>query len=77
MAHDNEGFCAGCGCSLEHAPEIHTSSIFSPTEQFELCPQCGRQEEAEIDKEGTNNLPTLLAIYKGNAARINGDPYGS
>jgi hypothetical protein len=39
------------------------SSIFGATQEDVLCEACSKVEEKQIDENGTNDLPQLLAIY--------------
>jgi len=68
--------CACCGISLKvfrlagsgvpptsRKDRHYTSSLFSPNKQFTLCSSCYRNEEHLIEKEGTNDIPSLLATY--------------
>ena len=63
MADDDH--CARCGCYLPWGVTTGVSSLYSPHREFTLCEPCFFDEEAEIDREGTNDLPDTLRRYQG------------
>lgn len=54
-------YCPCCGADCTYSRWL--SALDSPI-LAELCVPCGEKEESEIDRLGTNNIPTLLATYK-------------
>lgn len=60
--------CARCRIKVDQMRDcLGESGIYSPTGRaFTLCEQCFLDEEAEIDAQGTNNLPGRLDEYRAN-----------
>lgn len=64
--------CVGCGCEFKIRvvggvsiqETQHHSSLYGAQEGHILCRQCYETEEAAIEKEGTNYVPTLLSTYR-------------
>jgi hypothetical protein len=76
MALVNEYFCAGCGSEIYYAKSTGISSVYSAKDSdfagkdILLCEPCFFAEEAQIDAEGTNNLPHVLDRYRSTLANL-------
>ena len=70
MAFVNEYFCARCGNDIYNANATGVSSIYNAEDSdfagkyILLCEPCFFAEEAQIDSDGTNNLPLVLDRYR-------------
>ena len=66
MADNNifdQEFCADCGCFIRDGEADGLSSLYSPDQGFRLCEPCWLDEDAEIEKAGTNDIPERVARY--------------
>lgn len=61
----NNRMCARCRCSLTDTMTTGDSGIYQ-SHGIELCEPCFFEEDAEIEREGTNNLPDTLKRYREN-----------
>lgn len=55
--------CVRCRSQIWRHETHGESSLYSPDRSFTLCEPCFFDEDAEIEREGTNNLPDRLADY--------------
>jgi hypothetical protein len=55
--------CARCRSSIGEHETDGESGIYSPDREFILCEACFLEEDAEIETEGTNNLPDRIKQY--------------
>jgi len=60
--------CANCKRPIVGSDGGSESSVYSPDRAFILCEPCWLQENAEIDREGTNDLPQRVKRYADSAA---------
>ena len=58
--------CARCRCNLYEQDCTGESGLYSPNRAFTLCEPCFFDEDAEIEKEGTNDLPLRIEQYREN-----------
>jgi recombinational DNA repair protein (RecF pathway) len=58
--------CARCGKWIKHGETTGESQLFSPTKAYTLCEPCWLEEEVEIEAEGTNAMPAVIASYEDN-----------
>lgn len=60
--------CARCRMRVDQIRDcLGESGIYSPTGRaFTLCEQCFLDEDAEIDRAGTNDIPERLDEYRAN-----------
>lgn len=60
--------CARCRRKVDQYRDcLGESGIYSPTGRaFTLCEQCFLDEELEIDRVGTNDIPERLDEYRAN-----------
>lgn len=64
----DEECCANCGCFIGERMADGLSSVYSPDRAFRLCEPCWLEEDAEIERQGTNDLPHLRERYEANVA---------
>lgn len=67
MMSDIRCNCARCCKSMRYGDASGESQVFSPTRAFELCEPCWLKEDAEIEANGSNKIPELLAMYIANS----------
>lgn len=59
--------CARCRKRVDQIKDcLGESGIYSPGRAFTLCEQCFLDEESEIDRVGTNDIPERLEEYRLN-----------
>lgn len=60
--------CARCRQPIGRQDTTGESQLYCPGSQhgYILCEPCFFEEETEVDKEGTNNLPETLVKYYDN-----------
>lgn len=59
--------CANCNCDLTFAKEDGISGLYNPgPNSFRLCVDCWEAEEAVIDEDGTNIVPSMVERYARN-----------
>jgi hypothetical protein len=59
--------CARCRLKLRDEDCQGESGIYSPTGRaFTLCEPCFEDEDAEIERAGSNDLPGVLDQYRAN-----------
>lgn len=60
--------CARCRRAVHYLKDcLGESSIYSPTGRaFTLCEKCWMDEDLEIDRAGTNDIPERLDEYRAN-----------
>ena len=58
--------CARCRKPVDQSECLGESGIYSPGRAFTLCEQCFLDEDLEIDRTGTNNIPERLDEYRAN-----------
>jgi hypothetical protein len=60
--------CARCRKRVDQFKDcLGESGIYSPTGRaFTLCEQCFLDEDLEIDRAGTNDIPERLDEYRAN-----------
>ena len=56
--------CARCRCNLYETDCTGESGLYSPNRSFTLCEPCFFDEEAETDREGTNDIPLRVEEYR-------------
>lgn len=68
MDYANGTMCARCRKRVDQLKEcLGESGIYSPTGRaFTLCEQCFLDEDLEIDRAGTNDIPERLDEYRAN-----------
>lgn len=56
--------CAFCECSIHGTADdpICLSGLYGSAE-VELCKECQRREDREVDEKGTNDIPELVKAY--------------
>ncbi len=59
--------CARCRKPVDQLRDcLGESGIYSPNRAFTLCEQCFLDEDLEIDRAGTNDIPERLDEYRAN-----------
>jgi len=59
--------CARCRKPVDQIRDcLGESGLYSPRRAFTLCEQCFLDEELEIDRVGTNNIPERIDEYRAN-----------
>lgn len=59
--------CARCRKSVDQLKDcLGESGLYSPNRAFTLCEQCFMDEDLEIDRAGTNDIPERLDEYRAN-----------
>lgn len=59
--------CARCRRPVDQFKDcLGESGLYSPNRAFTLCEQCFLDEELEIDRAGTNDIPERLDEYRAN-----------
>ena len=68
MDYANGTMCSRCRRSVDQFRDcLGESGIYSPTGRaFTLCEQCWEDENLEIDRAGTNDIPERLDEYRAN-----------
>lgn len=62
--------CARCRKRVDQLKDcLGESGLYSPNRAFTLCEQCFLDEDAEIERAGTNDIPERLQEYKANLRR--------
>ena len=56
--------CDWCRKTIGAYEVTGESALYSPDRVYILCEPCFLKEDALIEKEGTNDLPIVLANYK-------------
>jgi hypothetical protein len=60
--------CPRCRCLMHRGATVGESSIYGSHDVGDLCEPCFFEEDEEIEREGTNNLPKTLEFYRRNMA---------
>lgn len=59
--------CARCRVRVDQVRDcLGESGLYSPNHAFTLCERCFLDEDLEIDRAGTNNIPERLEEYRAN-----------
>jgi hypothetical protein len=68
MYYANGTMCSRCRRPVDQFKDcLGESGIYSPTGRaFTLCEQCFLDEDLEIDRAGTNDIPERLDEYRAN-----------
>lgn len=67
MDYANGSFCARCRNAVDQFKDcLGESGIYSPGRAFTLCEKCFLDEEAEIDRAGSNVIPERIEEYRAN-----------
>lgn len=66
-------YCARCGKYIRDGETTGESGLYSPKRAFTLCEKCWLEEDAEIEKNGSNDMPSVVASYAYLLDNINDD----
>lgn len=58
--------CPRCTCAIFWGDATGVSGIYGSDDVDDLCEACFLEEDEQIDREGTNDLPQTLARYRQN-----------